>query len=336
MSKKIAAFGEVMMRLEPPDNRTLAQSRTLEYLFSGTGVNVLSGLAHFGYETELLSTLPDNALGEAAKAYLQSLGISTNRVVRNGEYLGMYFLEKGFGVRPSKVTYTNRKESSFCVSRFTDYNVDDMLKGVDLIHFCGISLAITENVREAVVQLAQEAKKRGIMVCFDCNYRPKLWGGYEKARPWYENMLQLSDICLMTEKDATLLLGMHTEESEREQQVKDLLPKVAQKYGISAIAGTIRHTLDVNRFRMKGYLIQKGEVTYSKPYEFEALERIGGGDGFTCGLIHGLYSGMTQEEAVNFAMASGVYAHTTYGDSPVASVADIEMIMGPSQVELQR
>jgi 2-dehydro-3-deoxygluconokinase len=336
MSNKVAAFGEVMMRLQVPNHKKLEQSRTLEYLFSGTGVNILSALSKYGHGTEIMTKLPDNSLGNAALSYIRSLGVSTSHVLRGGEYLGIYFLENGFGVRGTQVTYTNRKDSSFCQANKEEYDYDKILQGIGLIHFCGISLAVTPNVRETVLMLAREAKKRNITVCFDCNYRPKLWESYEQAKALYEEMLTLADICLMTEKDAQFILGMETIETERSKQIEDLLPQVATKYMIHTVAGTIRETISTNVQKLTGFIVQKGEVTYSRSHTFDVFDRIGGGDGYTSGIIHGYMLQWTHEQIVEFAIASAVLAHTTYGDSPVSSLREVEALMNGSFQELER
>jgi 2-dehydro-3-deoxygluconokinase len=336
MHKKVVAFGEVMMRLQVPNYKKLEQSRTLEYLFSGTGVNILSALSKYGHTTELMSKLPHTNLGDAAMSYIRSLGISTSYVLRGGEYMGIYFLENGFGVRGTHVTYTNRKESSFCQARKEEYEYDKLLEDVEAIHFCGISLAVTLNVRETVVTLAREAKKRNITVCFDCNYRPKLWDSYEQAKTLYEEMLALSDICLMTEKDAMHILGMKTKETERTKQLEELLPKVAEKYNIHTIAGTMRETISTNTQQLTGFIIRNGEVAYSRSHTFDVFDRIGGGDGYTSGIIHGHIMQWPQEKIVEFSIASAVLAHTTYGDSPVASLREVEALMNDAFQELER
>ncbi|GGE80986.1 sugar kinase [Priestia taiwanensis] len=336
MRNKVAAFGEVMMRLQVPNYKKLEQSRTLDYLFSGTGVNILSAVSRYGHGTELLTKLPDNNLGDAALSYIRSLGVGTSHVLRGEEYLGIYFLENGFGVRGTSVTYTNRKDSSFCRARKEEYEYDTLLEGVTLIHFCGISLAVTPNVRETVLMLAREAKKRNITVCFDCNYRPKLWDSYEQAKALYEEMLELADICLMTEKDAIHILGMETAEIEREKQLEDLLPQVAATYNIHTIAGTMRETISTTVQKLTGFIVQDGAIAYSQSHTFDVFDRIGGGDGYTSGIIHGYMMQWPKEKIAEFSIASAILAHTTYGDSPVASLREVEAFMNGAFQELER
>lgn len=336
MNRIIKAFGEVMMRLDVPEHRKLEQTRTLDISFSGTGVNILSALSKFGYNTSLLTTLPANGIGDAANSYIQSLGIGTNEVRRSGDHIGIYFYEHGYDVRPSVVTYTNREISSFCLATKADYDVKRLLSDTNMIHFCGIGLAISEQTRETVFSFAETAKKLGITVVFDCNFRPKLWGNSHEASSHYERMLALSDVCLMTEKDAMLLLGMETKQIETKNQIHDLIPKVAEQFGIHTIAGTIREYKDVNKHRIQGYLFQQGSFVFSKKYTFCILDRIGGGDGFTSGVMHGLLQGFSMSDTIEFAMASGVLAHTIRGDSPLCTEREVWAFVNNCDTDIER
>lgn len=217
MHKHIAAFGEVMMRLQVPGNELLSQSNQLTYSFSGTGVNVTAMLAQLGHIGSMVTTLPNNSLGEAAISYLRKLGIKDNFIQRKGKYLGMYFLENGFSIRPTQVTYSNRMESSFNTTSRNEYNFKKIAKQIKMVHFCGISLAMNETIRYQMKSFATSVKNHGGLVVFDCNYRPSLWGenGHKKARPYYEEMLQFADIVIMNEQDAIQTLGMTTNQDKK-------------------------------------------------------------------------------------------------------------------------
>ncbi|MED4129995.1 sugar kinase [Shouchella miscanthi] len=335
MKAKILAFGEVMMRLEAPNYRTVAQTRSLDFAFSGTSVNVLSGLSHLGYQTELMTTLPENNLGYAAASYIRSLGVGTDAVSFDGDYIGMYVLEKGFGHRGSEVTYSNRSESAFCQSLETNYSIEHLRTGTH-IHFCGISLAINKQIREVTLRIAEEAKAQGLTVSFDCNFRPKLWkGGYKEARPVYERMLLVADYVSMTEKDAVSILGMQTTAVQRQEQVDALLPKVAQRYSISAIAGTIRET-NASASTLQGFLVQDGRVDFSTVHTVAILDRIGSGDGFFSGFLAAIFEGKSSSDIVEWATAAGVLAHTTYGDSPVTTRRAIEKLQLNQHIDVER
>lgn len=319
----VKAFGEVMMRLEVPEHLKLEQAHTLHVSYTGTGVNVLSALSRYGHQTSLITRLPQNSLGDAAISYIKSLGILTQDISRGGEYIGKYFLERGYSVRPTKVTYTNRQESSFCTSSLSDYDLENSLKNTSLIHFCGITLAMSEHIRNIALKVAQKAKALGITIVFDCNYRPKLWKDQtDQARRFYEAMLQLTDICFMTEKDAILLLGFKTEEVDIQAQLEDVLPQVADKFKIGTIAGTMRKEKAANQ-TIQGFIYHLSSFAYSRQYVYKTLDRIGGGDGFASGVMHGILKSFSTQDMIEYAAAAGVLAHTTHGDAPICSMEEV-------------
>src|SRR5690625_4827188 len=266
MRKHITTFGEVMMRLEVPGYELLSQANQLKYSFSGTGVNFASMLAHLGHYSSIVTTLPNNPLGDAATAYLNQLRISTSFIHKKGNYLGMYFLENGFGIRPPRVTYTNRLESSFNTTGKDEYDFAKIAKQIDVVHFCGITLAMNDVIRHQMISFATAVKEVGGIVVFDCNYRPSLWGenGHEKARKFYEKVLYLADIVFMNEKDAIYTLGLKTSKTEKKDQLLELIPKVAKKYNISIIAGTHRMIHENNSHSLTGYLFKNKLFTFSK------------------------------------------------------------------------
>ena len=327
-----------MMRLQVPGYDLLSQSSTLQYSFSGTGVNVVSALARFGHAGYLVTTLPANPLGDAAAAHLRRLGVSTDFVRREGPYLGMYFLENGFGARPSRVTYTNRLESSFNTAPEGAYDWEAVASAADAVHFCGIALAMNDTVRGHMAALAREVKKKGGKVVFDCNYRPSLWGegGYAKAKPHYIEMLGLADLVLMNEKDAIHILGMETGQTERKDQLTELIPAVADRFGISAIAGTHRSVNGDNTHSLEGYLFKEGTFSFSRKLTFSVYDRIGAGDAYASGILHGELSGYAPDRTVAFAAAAALLAHTVSGDTPMSSEADILRVMADSASDIER
>jgi len=337
MKHKIKAFGEVMMRLDVPGNRKLEQTRTLDIFFSGTGVNVLSALSKYGHETAMVTTLPANSIGDAAVSFIRSLGISTTDINRDGEYIGMYFMENGFGFRPSVVTYTNRESSSFCMSTLSDYDLDNLLEDTGMIHFCGIGLAISKNGRELMIAVAERAKEMGITIVFDCNFRPKLWKGQlDRAKHCYEQMLELADVCFMTERDAKALLGMKTDKINRKEQIVELIPQIAKRYHIKIIAGTIRKNTKNNENQIEGFLFQDSIFSFSRAYTFQILDRVGGGDGFASGIMHGLVQDLSMNDIIEFSMAAGVLAQTIPGDSPLCTDSEVWALANNYRTDLER
>lgn len=325
------------MRLQVPDYELLSQASTLNYSFSGTGVNVTSALARFGHTGYLISTVPTNALGDAAASYLQKLGITQTFINRSGDYVRMYFLESGFGVRPSRVTNSN-PESSFNNMPEGTYDFEKIAGEIDIVHFCGITLSMSDSIRRKMMLFAKAVKEKGGTVVFDCNYRPALWGenGYEKAKPYYEDMLHLADIVMMNEQDALFILGMKTEKEQRQEQLIDLMPAVAKKYHISVIAGTHRSINGDNTHSLKGFIFKNKTFTFSKEMTFSVYDRIGAGDAYASGIIHGEMSGFSPEKTVAFAATAGMLAHTVVGDTPMSSESDIFGAMTKTVRDVER
>ncbi|MGP4040852.1 sugar kinase [Gracilibacillus sp. D59] len=338
MGNQIAAFGEIMMRLQVPGYELLSQASSFNYSFSGTGVNVAAALSHLGHDTYLVSTIPDNPVGDAATSSLHKLGITSTWINRYGAYIGMYFLENGFGARASRVTYSNRLESSFNKAPTDLYDFNRISKAVDVIHFCGITLAMNDSIRSQMKNFAKTAKENGCLVVFDCNYRPSLWGesGYEAARAHYKEMLHLADIVFMNEKDALLTLGMETEEIDREKQLTDLLPTIASHFQIAIIAGTHRTIHTDQTHSLRGYLYKNNSFTFSKERSFSVLDRIGSGDAYSSGIIHGELHGYHSQQMVDFAVSAAALAHTIIGDSPLLSENAIFQAMGEGIRDVER
>ncbi|RIM83700.1 sugar kinase [Staphylococcus xylosus] len=338
MNKHIAAYGEIMMRLEVPDNLLLRQAENLKYSFTGTGVNVTGLLSQFGYDTSLISAVPENSIGTAAIGAIRRLGIHSDFIIKNNDNLGMYFLEQGFGNRPSNVTYTNRQQSSFNTTDISEYNIVQSMKGVDVLHVCGISLAMNNLTRNNILTIVKVAKEQGIKIVFDCNFRSSLWGenGNQRAKPYYETILREADIVIMSEKDAINTLNLTTTKESKEEQLEELLLVVAEKFNIDIIAGTIRTIQGSNQNDIKGYLFKNGTMYYSKAFEVNILDRIGTGDAYTCGVIHGELSNMDSQEMVTFSTAACVLAHTISGDTPLFDTDDIIKIVNEEKNDIER
>ncbi|QDH21329.1 sugar kinase [Saccharibacillus brassicae] len=338
MPKSVAAFGEVMMRLETPGFRLLSQTDTLQVSYSGSGVNVLSALSRFGHLALPVTTLPDNPVGDAAEANLRKLGLLPHYIRRDGMYLGMYILEAGFGARPGRVTYTNRQQSSFNLAAEGAYPFDEAARAADVVHFCGIALAMNDTVRRNALRFAEAVRAAGGTVAFDCNYRPGLWGpdGYAQARPWYEKMLQLAQIVFMNENDAIHVLGLPLPGGDRLEQLQALMPVVAGRYGTAVLAGTHRGIESDGRHSLLGYLYRAGEFHFSDRLTFPVYDRIGAGDAYASGILHGELSDFPADRTVRFAAAASMLAHTIAGDTPFSSEAQIFRAMNEGAGDIER
>lgn len=333
--QKIAGFGEIMQRLMTQRYQTIEQTQGFDVMYTGTALNVLASLAYFGYDTRMITKLPENALGFAAMSAAQSFGVDMSKVIIGGDYLGLYFLEQGFGLRPSKVIY-NREHSAFVTSCLDEYDWDAIYQDVTHVHFCGISFAVSENVRNIAVAAIKQAKERGIIVSLDFNYRPGLWRK-EDAIDVYLGVLPLVDICFANQRDFSELLPFSVIDAEEEYEVmiEKTMQDVFLRYpNIQMIAGTKRLVLEPTFHQLQGFIATPANVVFSKTYQFDVLERIGGGDAFVAGVLHGYLGAEPLSYTVEFGVASSVYKHTILGDSNRARISDIEKLMKSSKNDM--
>lgn len=327
--EKILAFGEIMLRLTPPDYTTISQARNFVANYGGGEANVLVSLSHLGHETEFLTKLPDNQLGDSAIKHLKAHGVCTNNVVRGSSNLGMYFVEPGFGGRPSRVIY-NRKHSAVTRIKCTDVNFDVVFKDATWFHLSGISLALGENVRNFAFKCLEYCKKYNVKVSFDFNYRSKLWT-VEEARPFFKQVIPYVDVLFANHFDIGNILEVKLENEPltlTERKI-ELSKKLIEQSKVQYVFGTERvvHTASDNS--LSSYCICKnGEFKTGGPIRFSIYDRIGAGDAFASGVIHGLLKDYKNPEyALKFGLSTSILAHTLYGDVSTLSEAEVEEFM---------
>ncbi len=333
---RVGAFGEVMLRLTPPEQLLLEQTNTLRMSFTGTGVNLLSNLAHFGMESFLLTTLPDNRLGDTAISNLKSLLIDTSYITQKHEHLGTYFAELGFGVRPTMVTYQNRKNSSFGLCSIIDYNVDEFIEQIDLIHICGISLSLTNKTAEAAIEIAKKAFKKNKKVCFDFNFRPNLNQEPEKKQKLkvlYETILPYCSIVLGSSRDLIELLQEEVIVDDNEN-IK-LIQNFMKKYNIDWFAGTTKEAT-LEKRQVRGYLITQTESIQTKKFTIKTLDRIGTGDAYAAGILLGYLEKWSLKKSSEFAVGNTILAHTIQGDVPLTTIEQVNQLLNDPTVDLIR
>lgn len=334
---KIGAFGEVMLRLTPPEYLLLEQSDTLRMDFTGTGVNLLSNLSHFGQQTSLLTMVPDNRLGETAIANLRKLGIRTDFVGSAFDHLGSYFAELGYGSRPTQVTYQNRRNSAFSLSKANQYPLAEFVAQMDLIHICGISLSLTEETVASAQQLAKMTKAAGKNLCFDFNFRPSLNdapGQKQQMKERYEALLPAVDLLFGSVRDIVELLEFG-KVPETEAEETELIWQFMKHYDIQWFMGTKRSHKN-NQKWMTGKLYTQEEVITSQSHRLQALDRIGAGDAYAAGILLGFTEKWTPEKTVEFATANAVLAHTMVGDVPLTTIKMVEHYLNHPEVDLLR
>ncbi len=318
----ILAFGEIMMRLSVPDYKFLTQTNELNYVITGTGLNILSGLKNFGYNTYMLTKLPNNNVGKASSANIRKLGVKMTLSHMEESYR-VYFLESGYGERPSEVTYLNRLNSSFCESKLQDYDINKCLEGMDVVHICGIAMQLTDSVKEIALELARKSYEKGIKVFFDFNFRQSLnpEKTYDDLVNDYKKMLPYCHGLFASYRDINKILNIDN------LDIKSSSELIKKEYDIDIVAGTMRRFDDMDNRFIKGYISNDDGYFESKEYKLEIYDRVGAGDGYVAGIIYSYLENMSNEDIVEFGVASSVLAHTTYGDNSLVSTSQVLRLM---------
>ena len=331
---KVLTFGEIMLRLKAPGHERFFQSPSLEATFGGGEANVAVSLANYGMDAAFLTVLPKNDIAEACIRELRYFGVDTSRILRGEGRMGIYYLEGGANQLPSKVVY-DRAYSAIALAKPGDIDWDKAFDGVDWFHITGITPAISETAMELSLESVAEAKKRGITVSCDLNYRKNLWK-YGKAASEVMNKLAESvDVAIANEEDVQKSLGI-TADVDVESGALDrekyrvLGNKVLAAFpNMKLIAITLResHSADHNGWAA---CLNDGEHFYvSKKYEIrDIIDRVGGGDSFAGGLIYGLNHYADRQQALEFAVAASCLKHSVIGDFNRVDVSDVEKLAG--------
>ena len=331
---KFLTFGEIMLRLKSPGHERFFQSPMLEATFGGGEANVAVSLANFGEDVGFLSVLPKNAIGDECIKELRRFGVDTSRVVRGGERLGIYFLETGANQRPSKVVY-DRAHSAIAAARPGDIDWEKTFEGMEWFHITGITPAISESAMELSLESVREAKKRGITVSCDLNYRKNLWKYGKKASEVMRELAKYVDVAIANEEDVQKSLEITTdvvvESGELDRsKYKALGDKVLAAYpDMKMIAITLRESKSADWNGWAACLNDREHFYESKRYEIrDIIDRVGGGDSFAGGLIYGLNNYESRQQALEFAVAASCLKHSIDGDFNRVDVDEVEKLMG--------
>ncbi|MFS0862674.1 PfkB family carbohydrate kinase [Fredinandcohnia sp. 179-A 10B2 NHS] len=324
--KKIVTLGEILLRLSTVTGERLSQSSELSLHYGGAEANVAVSLANFGYNVYFVSKIPENPLGLAAERHLRSFGVRTDYVQKGGERIGTYYLESGVGERSAQVTY-DRKHSSFSQIFIEDVALSEILEGAGLFHVSGITPALSENVRKLTLVALQKAKELGVKTSFDFNYRAKLWSQQEAGAAFAE-LLPYVDICSCGELDAIHFLNIDKVDHvlQKNEQLEYYYEKINEKYpNIKYLYSTFRNVISASHNRLQGNFYVNGQLYQSKEYDINPIvDRVGGGDAYSSGVLCGIIDNMTPQETVSFATAASALKHTVHGDSNLFSKAEIK------------
>ena len=331
---KYLTFGEIMLRLKSPGHERFFQSPMLEATFGGGEANVAVSLANYGEDVGFLSVLPKNAIGDECIKELRRFGVDTSRVVRGGERLGIYFLETGANQRPSKVVY-DRAYSAIAMAKPGDIDWEKTFAGLEWFHITGITPAISESAMELSLESVKEAKKRGITVSCDLNYRKNLWKYGKKASEVMRELAKYVDVAIANEEDVQKSLEITTDVNVESGELdrskyKALGDKVLAAYpDMKMIAITLRESKSADWNGWAACLNDREHFYESKRYEIrDIIDRVGGGDSFAGGLIYGLNNYESRQQALEFAVAASCLKHSIDGDFNRVDVDEVEKLMG--------
>ena len=334
---KTVTFGEVMLRLSPPQCKRFLQASSFEATFGGGEANVAVALARFGFDSCFLSKVPRHEIGEACVQALRRFGVSDRFIVRGGDRLGIYFLETGASQRGSKVIYDR---AGSAITQFVPGEVDfeAVFEGAQWFHWTGITPALGDRPRRTLVEACRAARQAGVSISCDLNFRAKLWTTRE-AQAVMRPLMEYVDVCIANEEDAEQSLGFKAAASDVEAAVLDeeayfqVARKLKKEYGFRAVAVTLRESFSASVNGWSAVLHDERECTEprrSRRYEIQIVDRVGGGDAFASGLIAGLLKKNDSGEALEFAVAASCLKQTIPGDFNLVSEEEVERLMGGS------
>lgn len=331
---KIVTLGEIMLRLSTPGHSRFVQTDSFDVVYGGGEANVAVSCANYGHDAYYVTKLPKHEIGQAAVNALRRYGVRTDYIARGGGRVGIYYLESGASMRPSKVIY-DRARSAISEALPEDFDFDAVMSGADWFHWSGITPAISDRAAELTRLACEAAKRHGVMVSVDLNFRKKLWTK-EKAQSVMRPLMQYVDVCIGNEEDAELCLGFKPEADVEggktdAEGYKGIFKAMAEEFGFRYVVSTLRESFSASHNGWKAMIYDGKEFYESKRYDIlPIIDRVGGGDSFSGGLIHGLLTKETQGEALEFAVAASALKHTVEGDFNMVSVEEVEALAGGS------
>ena len=332
---KIVTMGEIMLRLSTPGNEKFIQADEFDVCYGGGEANVAVSLANYGHDAEFVTKVPKNPIGECAVASLRKMNVATQNIAYGGERLGIYFLETGASMRASNVVY-DRAHSSISTATAEDFDFDKIFEGADWFHFTGITPAVSDAAAELTEEALKAAKKAGVKVSVDLNFRKKLWSS-EKAQKVMSNLMQYVDVCIGNEEDAEKVLGFkpgNTDVTSGELELagyKDIFEQMVAKFNFEYVISSLRvsNSASDNGWSACIYSRDTKEFYHSREYRISPIvDRVGGGDSFAGGTICGFMDGKNFKDALEFGVAASALKHTIPGDYNLVSRSDVDALVG--------
>lgn len=329
---KVVTFGEIMLRLAPEGYYRFVQAESFGATYGGGEANVAVSLANFGADAAFVTKLPAHEIGQAAVNSLRRFGVDVSEIVRGGNRVGIYYLEKGASQRPSKVIY-DRAHSAIAEAKREDFDWKRILKGADWFHFTGITPALGGALPEICRDALEACRDLGVRVSCDLNYRKNLWTK-EQAGKTMAELMPFVNVCIANEEDAADVFGIRAEKSDVTAGKLDragyesVAEQLRKRFGFESVAITLRESVSASDNNWSGMLYTGEKAYFSKRYALRIVDRVGGGDSFGAGLIYGQLSGMAPQENIEFAVAASALKHSVEGDFNMVSVSEVQKLAG--------
>lgn len=327
---KVVTFGEIMLRLAPEGYYRFVQADRYGATYGGGEANVAVSLANYGIDAKFVTKLPEHEIGQAGVNALRRFGVDTSDIARGGSRVGIYFLEKGASQRPSKVIY-DRAGSAIAAAAAGDFDWEKIFDGADWFHFTGITPALGGELPAICMEAVKAAKKLGLTVSCDLNYRKKLWSREEAGRVMGQ-LCQYVDVCIANEEDASDVFGIKAEDTDvtsgkvNHEGYKSVARQLSERFGFSKVAITLRESISANDNGWSAMLYTDGAYYFSKKYPIHIVDRVGGGDSFGGGLIYACLQKYEPQETIEFAVAASCLKHTVEGDFNMVSVDEVKKL----------
>lgn len=334
-TKRVLGFGEIMLRLTPPNNQKIIQANSFNAVYSGGEANVIASLAIFGHDTKFVTKLPNNYLGEKVISKFRGYNIDVNDILIGEGRLGIYYSEIGHGVRSTEVIY-DRKYSAISMAKKEEFQLEKILDSVGIVHLSGITPALSDDLYDFIIEIVKECKQKGILVSYDSNYREKLWS-IDKARKLLEEILPYVDIAFLGNLDMINILKLEDNKIDFEENLEILYKILFEKYqNLKYAACTKRKVNSINNNSLKGYLFNGEMLLKSNEYTFDILDRVGGGDAFTAGVLHGILKEMDEERIIEFGICASSLKHSIQGDINLVDEATVNTLLDSGLCNIKR
>lgn len=319
----VVTFGEIMLRLTPPGRQRFLQAPNFEITFGGAEANVAVMLARLGADARFVTKLPENELAQRAINELRGLGVDTSAIVRGGHRIGVYFLEQGASQRGGKVIY-DRAGSAIAEAQPGDFDWAQILGDAEWLHWSGITPALSESATAIVSAACVEARRRGLVVSFDLNYRAKLWS-LETAGETLVPLMAHVDLCITSAEEARSVFGLEFDEGAASRE-EDAARRLAECFGFNTVALTMRSAERADATTWGAMIFTEGKAYFSRRHEIAIVDRVGAGDSFTGALIFALRRGDEPQRAIDFAVAASTLKHTLPGDYALITLDEVEAL----------